>query len=52
VFLSGLRVWRIVHACRLQQRGHWTENGELTRGLRIIPSISFLLLSYLDIILR
>jgi len=31
-----VRGWRMVHARRLKQRGHWTENGELQRGIRTI----------------
>ena len=28
--------WRIVHTRRARQRGHWTEDGQLRRGLRTI----------------
>lgn len=38
VFVKARRVrgWRMVHARRLRQFGHWTENGEFRRGLRTI----------------
>jgi hypothetical protein len=31
-----VRGWRLVHTKRVKQSGHWTENGQLTRGIRSI----------------
>lgn len=32
-----VRGWRMVHTRRVRQAGHWSENGQLNRGVRTIP---------------